>query len=370
MRRPKEDSLTPEQQLLQGNPVPVIITNSAGTILFRNNAAQRQLPLRRTESILPYLHRDSAPLFEQLRLHGGAHILHFRENWGFDTASAFSYLEEPTLRRVILQFFSQKQITHNAVTDLLRTMENDLAQNLTVIAGTAQILNDTITDPTLRNSLAVVARNCKGALSAQRAIALYHRLLSNEPPHESLINLQLLVRVLIQEFNHCLDPLEHKPIDVRVIRPGKETDYLAVLDSCELANLMMPVLYWGWLCAQDQVFVTLARRDEHCEIEMEYHGEPPMRSRLEQLHPRPQARAEVHLLVLRYMLSQRLCNLRGWPFCISNEDEQTRIHLQIPFDRAAIVRSRTGQSAQEAAIEAARHMAGVDARCFFFGSDT
>ena len=72
MRKPKDESLSPEQLLLQDNPVPVVITNSAGTILFRNDAAVGQLEFKRSESILPYLRRESAPLFEQLRLRGGA----------------------------------------------------------------------------------------------------------------------------------------------------------------------------------------------------------------------------------------------------------------------------------------------------------
>ena len=369
MRKPKDESLSPEQLLLQDNPVPVVITNSAGTILFRNDAAVGQLEFKRSESILPYLRRESAPLFEQLRLRGGAQVLSFRTGSEYYTACAFSYEEAPKLRRVLLQFISQRQLLQNSTAQLVNAVENDLSQNLTVIQSATQTLGGIVTDAAARDALAVMTRNCAGAQYAQRAIALYNRLQSDEQPHESAVNLQLILRVITQEMNRYIDPTEERPFDLRVIRPGKESDYLAVLDSCDLVNLMMPVLYWSFLCADHrQVFLTLSNQEEQCVIEVEYSGEPPIPSHLELCHPRTQARGEHNHLALRFSLGVRLCRARGWGFSVASEQEQTRIVITVPQNRAALLRCRSGQSAQEAAIDAARHMAGVDARCFFLGT--
>ena len=248
-------------------------------------------------------------------------------------------------------------------------MENDLSQSLTVIQSATQTLGGIVTDAAARDALAVMTRNCAGAQYAQRAIALYNRLQSDEQPHESAVNLQLILRVITQEMNRYIDPAEERPFDLRVIRPGKESDYLAVLDSCDLVNLMMPVLYWSFLCADHrQVFLTLSNQEEQCVIEVEYSGEPPIPSHLELCHPRPQARGEHNHLALRFSLGVRLCRARGWGFSVASEQEQTRIVITVPQNRAALLRCRSGQSAQEAAIDAARHMAGVDARCFFLGT--
>ena len=316
--------------------LPVVVTNSVGTVTELNDAAVRLLPFHRGEDISQYMTGEMQTRFDLMRKGKKMGVVSFFYIGDYCSAAMHAETQDGK-PRLVFQFFSGNELSDDPMQKLSDDAERDIIRTVSMISFAAKELESIPSEDTarIRTAYDTVEKYRLQLIRIEQTLREYQHLSRPEPGRDDVCDAAEILRSVIAQMRPYLErDLPAKALSASGF--SKEDDALFVrTDTEKMIRVLTPILFWSWQCMDgDTLSVSVIRHQKTFLLSVSFTGVFLSSGRIAERYPRPAESAELSNLGLRLLLSRRTAMRLGWEYRVSLVEDRSVIELEIPYSGA------------------------------------